>query len=97
MVEERTKGRISDSGKEERKEDAIVEKVEAVDCKLRGVHFLAMFIMAVAGAALRTPSKVFRKKEKRETERKKKKGGKKKTILVSEAFELKEVSDKIFQ
>ena len=79
MVEERTKGRISDSGKEERKEDAIVEKVEAVDCKLRGVHFLAMFIMAVAGAALRTPSKVFRKKERkkeRQKEKKKKKKGK---------------------
>ena len=32
MVEEGTKGRISDSGKEERKEDAIVKKVEAVNC-----------------------------------------------------------------
>ena len=71
MVEERTKGRISDSGREERKEDTIVEKVEAVGCKTRDVHFLAMFIMTVAGATLRTLGKVFRKKGEKKKRKKK--------------------------
>ena len=71
MVEERTKGRISDSGREERKEDTIVEKVEAVGSKTRDVHFLAMFIMTVAGATLRTLGKVFRKKGEKKKRKKK--------------------------
>ena len=78
MVEERTKGRISDSRKEERKEDTIVEKVEAVGSKTRDVHFLAMFIMTVAGATLRTLGKVFRKKGGKKKRKKKKKRERKK-------------------